>query len=83
MGESCLADSGAEEARGSSPTASHNEYQISVPFEAFARGMLLRLRFCACTFVLRRSTVRRFGESGGTSSEHKGSKGPTCVLLFF
>ena len=79
----CLASSGVGEARGSSPTANHNGYQVSVPFEAFVREKLLRLGFCACTFVLRRSSGRRFGEDGGTSGEHRESMGPSYVLLFF
>ena len=42
---------------GSSPTASYNDYQISVPFEALVRGKLLRLGLCACTFVGRWSAA--------------------------
>ena len=57
VGGSCLAGSGAGEARGSSPTASYNDYQISVPFEALVRGKLLRLGLCACTFVGRWSAA--------------------------
>jgi hypothetical protein len=57
VGGSCLASSGAGEARGSSPTASYNDYQISVPFEALVRGKLLRLGLCACTFVGRWSAA--------------------------
>ena len=53
MGGSCLAGSGAGEARGSSPTANYNDYQVLVPFEALVRGKLFRLGFCACTFVCR------------------------------
>ena len=51
VGGSCLAGSGAGEARDSSPTASYIDYQISVPFEALVRGKLLRLGLCACTIV--------------------------------
>ena len=57
VGGSCLAGSGAGEARGSSPTASYNDYQISVPFEALVRGKLLRLGLGACTFVGRWSAA--------------------------
>ena len=57
VGGSCLAGSGAGEARDSSPTASYNDYQISVPFEALVRGKLLRLGLCACTFVSRWSAA--------------------------
>jgi len=56
VGGSCLAGSGAGEARGLSPTASYN-YQISIPFEVLVRGKLLRLGLCACTFVGRWSAA--------------------------
>ena len=51
VGGSCLAGSGVGEARGSSPTASYNDYQVSVPFEALVCGKFLRLGLCACTIV--------------------------------
>ena len=57
VGESCLAGSGPGEARGSSPTASYIDYQISDPFEALVRGKLLRLGLGACTFVGRWSAA--------------------------
>ena len=57
VGGSCLAGSGAGEARGSSLTASYNDYQIWVPFKALVRGRLLRLGLCACTFVGRWSAA--------------------------
>ena len=57
VGGSCLAGSDAEEARGSSPTASYIDYQISVPFEALVRGKLLQLELGACTFVGRWSAA--------------------------
>ena len=51
VGGSYLAGSGAREARGSSPTVSYNDYQVSVPFEALVCGKFLRLGLCACTIV--------------------------------
>jgi len=57
VGGSCLAGSGAGEARGSSPTVSYIDYQISDPFEALVRGKLLQLELGACTFVGRWSAA--------------------------